>query len=123
MPVRRSERLDGCELVWTDDRIAVVGVVDQVNAGAVAGRLCAAVAGVVTVIDLGGVTFFSAAGMHVLEAVAAAAAAADAIVQVSCSVAVWEIAEVCGATDLPGLVLDRYPRADPDEVEGRGAKP
>lgn len=109
MYVRRSESLHGCELVWTDEKVAVSGSIDQVNAGSVGEHVCAAIGGAVTVIDLSQVTFFSAAGLHLLEAVSAAAGSADAIVHVECSDAVWQILNVCEATDLPGLVLDRVP--------------
>jgi anti-anti-sigma factor len=117
--IPRSEQLDGCQLVSTDDAVVVSGEIDQVNADAVAERLCAAITGSITVVDLGAVTFFSAAGVHLLAAVGAAARTADAIVHVTCSAPVWRIVDLCGAAELAGLVLDRLP--DPAGAAGAGA--
>ncbi|MBM2619399.1 hypothetical protein JIG36_27985 [Actinoplanes sp. LDG1-06] len=106
-------------MIWTNEKIAVSGSIDQANAGPVADRLCAAIIGAITIVDLGRVTFFSAAGLHMIESVAAAARAADAIAQVTCSGPVWQVLDLCEATDLPGLVLDRSPRtaAETDGTE------
>ncbi|WP_430781543.1 STAS domain-containing protein [Actinoplanes sp. G11-F43] len=113
MHVRRSETLDGCELVWADGEITVDGAIDQANAGTITERLCAAIiTGAVTLVDFSRVTFFSAAGLHLLEAVAVAARAADAIVRVRCSAPVWLILDLCETAELPGLVLDRHPEPD-----------
>ncbi|XVV12577.1 STAS domain-containing protein [Actinoplanes sp. CA-131856] len=115
MHVRRSETLDGCALAWTDNEVVVSGAIDQANATTVTDRLGAAITtAAVTLVDFSEVTFFSAAGLHLLEAVAAAARSADAIVRVTCSVPVWLILDLCETTELPGLVLDRAPEAEPD---------
>jgi anti-anti-sigma regulatory factor len=123
MHVGRSELLAGCTVSWSDDRITLAGDVDELNADPVAERLCAGIANAFTIstLDLTGVTFFSAAGVRLLMKVGAVAHAADAIVHVTCSPVAWRIAVLCGATDFPGLVLDRVGRDDPDAEPGRGA--
>jgi anti-anti-sigma regulatory factor len=123
MHVGRSELLAGCTVTWSDDRIILTGDVDELNADAVAERLRAGIANASTIstLDLTGVTFFSAAGVRLLSKVGAVARAADAIVHVTCSPVAWRIAILCGATDFPGLVLDRVSHRDPDAASGRGA--
>ncbi|RAS70039.1 anti-anti-sigma factor [Lentzea atacamensis] len=117
----QSERLADCELTRADDRIAVTGEIDAANAGAIADRVCGALGGTVVVVDLRAVTFFSAAGVHLLRRIAAAARTSDTIVQVLCSSAVRHTARLCGVTELPGLVLDRSDRREPDPTGDREA--
>jgi anti-anti-sigma factor len=107
MHVGRSESLAGCMVTWSDAQVALSGEIDELNADTVADRLCAGLAGPVMVVDLTAVRFFSAAGVRMLAKLGVAASGVDAIAHVTCSSAVWRIMDVCGGTDLPGLVLDR----------------
>lgn len=123
MHVGRSELLAGCTVTWSDGRVTLAGDIDELNADDIAERVCAGVANPsrVSDLDLTAVTFFSAAGVRLLAKVAAAACMADAIVHVTCSPTVWRIADLCGGTELPGLVLDQVGNQDPDTAPGNGA--
>ena len=123
MQDERSERLTYCELTRTDDRVAVSGEIDVASAEAIADRVCGALTGTVTVVDLRAVTFFGAAGVHLLRKIALAACAADTIVHVPFSPAVRHTMDLCGVTELPGLVLDRSDRREPDPTGEREAPP
>jgi anti-anti-sigma factor len=123
MHVGRSELLAGCKVGWSDGRITLSGDIDELNADTVAERIRTGIANATTVpvLDLTGVTFFSAAGVRLLMAVAAAARAADVVVRVTCSPTVWRIADLCGGTDVPGLVLDKADSHDPEATPDQGA--
>lgn len=111
MHVGRSELLSGCTVTWADGQVTLAGDIDELNADTIADRLSRSFANAATVstLDLTGVLFFSAAGVRMLAKVAAAACMADTIVHVTCSPTVWRIADLCGGTELPGLVLDAAP--------------
>jgi anti-anti-sigma factor len=117
MDVRRSEHLDGCQVTWADELVTLSGEIDELNADTIAARLCAGLAGTVVTLDLTSVAFFSAAGIRLLAKVGSGARGADTIVHVNCSPGVWRIVTLCGATGLPGLVLDR------DGSSGNGTPP
>jgi anti-anti-sigma factor len=120
MHVGRSEPLAGCTISWSDGQVTLAGDIDELNADTIAERVCGGVASAATIsaLDLTGVTFFSAAGVRLLAKVAAAACMADAIVHVTCSPTVWRIADLCGGTEFPGLVLDEIRHGDPDATPG-----
>src|SRR5262245_35289100 len=123
MRMGRSELLAGCMVTWTDGRITLSGDIDELNADAIADRMCARMTGgnTISTVDLTGVTFFSAAGIRMLAKIGVAARHRDAIVHVTCSPKVWRIVALCGGSALPGLVLDQAGRHDPGATSGHGA--
>lgn len=110
MYVGRSESLSGCKVTWSDARIVLSGEIDELNADLVADRIRTSITAASTVLDLSGVTFFSAAGVRFLRKVGNAAHDVHGVVHVTCSPSVWRIMRVCDGTEIPGLMLDRAVR-------------
>ena len=102
---RRSEILEGCELVWSDDGIVLTGEIDPANVTLVEERVLPLIADPVTVIDCRSVTFLDAGGVRMLTRFGAAALSANTVVRVRCSPAVTMTLQLCGFEELPGLVL------------------
>jgi anti-anti-sigma factor len=97
-------------VTWSDARIVLSGEIDELNADMVADRIRPCLTAAPAVLDLSGVTFFSAAGVRFLTKVGAAAHAVNGVVHVTCSPSVWRIMRVCDGTEMPGLMLDRAVR-------------
>lgn len=102
---RRSEILEGCELVWSDDGIVLTGEIDPANVTLVEERVLPLIADPVTVIDCRTVTFLDAAGIRMLARLGSAALGANAVVRVRCSAPVTMSLRLCGFDELPGLSL------------------
>ncbi|WP_143175369.1 STAS domain-containing protein [Cryptosporangium aurantiacum] len=114
MHTGRSESLVRCDLTRSGECLAITGEIDEANASALADRIGAALADRITLLDLRGVTFFSAAGVRMLLLVGPAVGVTDSGLRVRCSTAVWRIVALCGVAEVSGLLFEPSTRAGTD---------